>query len=52
MLEGLHELVRIKRFPNRSEAIRQAIRDLLIREETWITLPKRIYQDKQQLERF
>ena len=32
MLEELDELVREGRFPNRSEAIRAAIRDLLIRE--------------------
>ena len=33
MLEELDELVREGRFPNRSEAIRVAIRDLLIREK-------------------
>lgn len=32
MLEELDELVREGRFPNRSEAIRIAIRDLLMRE--------------------
>ena len=32
MLEKLDELVRRGKFPNRSEAIRVAIRDLLIRE--------------------
>ncbi len=33
-VEGLDELVRAKKYPNRSEAIRYAIRDLL-REELW-----------------
>jgi Arc/MetJ-type ribon-helix-helix transcriptional regulator len=33
-LEGLDELVRSKRYANRSEIIRIAIRDLL-REELW-----------------
>ncbi len=33
-LEGLDELVRQKRYPNRSEAIRVAVRDLL-KEELW-----------------
>ncbi|MFX0201113.1 MAG: ribbon-helix-helix domain-containing protein [Candidatus Hodarchaeota archaeon] len=33
-LTGLAELVRSKRYPNRSEAIRNAIRDLL-KEELW-----------------
>ena len=31
-LEGLEELVRLGRYPNRSEAIRVAVRDLLLRE--------------------
>lgn len=35
-LEGLEELVRQKRYPNKSEIIRIAIRDLL-KEELWIT---------------
>lgn len=34
VLEGLHELVRLKRFPSRSEAIREAIRRIL-KEEKW-----------------
>jgi len=33
MLDELDELVREGRFPNRSEAIRTAIRDLLLREK-------------------
>jgi Arc/MetJ-type ribon-helix-helix transcriptional regulator len=33
-LEGLEELVRQKRYPNKSEIIRVAIRDLL-RDELW-----------------
>lgn len=33
-LHGLDELVRLQRYPNRSEAIRLAIRDLL-KEELW-----------------
>jgi Arc/MetJ-type ribon-helix-helix transcriptional regulator len=33
-LEGLDELVRLQKYPNRSEAIRLAIRDLL-KEELW-----------------
>lgn len=33
-LEGLDELVRQKRYPNRSEAIRVAVRDLL-KDELW-----------------
>ncbi len=33
-LEGLEELVRDKRYPNKSEIIRVAIRDLL-RDELW-----------------
>ena len=32
MLDELDELIREGRFPNRSEAIRTAIRDLLLRE--------------------
>jgi len=31
-LEDLEELVRLGRYPNRSEAIRAAVRDLLLRE--------------------
>ncbi|MFX0113244.1 MAG: ribbon-helix-helix domain-containing protein [Candidatus Hodarchaeota archaeon] len=34
-VEGLDELVRLKRYPNRSEAIRIGIRDLL-KDELWI----------------
>ena len=34
MIEGLDELVRQKKYPNRSEIVRIAIRDLL-REEVW-----------------
>jgi len=34
MLDELDELVREGRFPNRSEAIRTAIRDLLLRERS------------------
>ncbi len=34
-INGLDELVRQRRYPNRSEAIRNAIRDLL-KEELWI----------------
>ena len=34
-VEGLDELVRLKRYPNRSEAIRVGIRDLL-KDELWI----------------
>ncbi|MHA1503692.1 MAG: ribbon-helix-helix domain-containing protein [Candidatus Heimdallarchaeota archaeon] len=33
-LEGLEELIRIKKYPNKSEIIRVAIRDLL-RDELW-----------------
>ncbi len=33
-LEGLEELVKQKRYPNKSEIIRVAIRDLL-RDELW-----------------
>ena len=33
-LHGLDELVRLQRYPNRSEAIRLAIRDLL-KDELW-----------------
>ena len=33
-LDGLNELVRNKRYPNRSEAVRIAIRDLL-KQEVW-----------------
>lgn len=33
-VEGLDELVRLKRYPNRSEAIRVGIRDLL-KDELW-----------------
>ncbi|MFX0162891.1 MAG: ribbon-helix-helix domain-containing protein [Candidatus Hodarchaeota archaeon] len=33
-IEGLDYLVRIQRYPNRSEAIRNAVRDLL-KEELW-----------------
>ena len=33
-VEGLDELVRSQRYPNRSEGIRMAIRDLL-RDELW-----------------
>jgi Arc/MetJ-type ribon-helix-helix transcriptional regulator len=33
-LDGLEELVRQKRYPNKSEIIRVAIRDLL-RDELW-----------------
>jgi len=31
-LEGLEELIRMGRYPNRSAAIRIAVRDLLLRE--------------------
>ena len=31
-IEGLEELVRMGRYPNRSAAIRMAVRDLLLRE--------------------
>ena len=34
LIEGLDFLVRTQRYPNRSEAIRSAIRDLL-KEELW-----------------
>lgn len=34
-INGLDELVRQKRYPNRSEVIRNAIRDLL-KEELWV----------------
>ena len=34
IFEGLNELVRQQRYPNRSEAIRVAIRDLL-KDELW-----------------
>jgi len=34
-INGLDELVRQRRYPNRSEAIRNAIRDLL-KEELWV----------------
>ncbi|MEX2738505.1 MAG: ribbon-helix-helix domain-containing protein [Candidatus Wukongarchaeota archaeon] len=33
-IEGLDYLVRVERYPNRSEAIRNAVRDLL-KEELW-----------------
>lgn len=33
-LDGLEELVKIKKYPNKSEIIRIAIRDLL-RDELW-----------------
>lgn len=33
-LHGLDELVRLQKYPNRSEAIRVAIRDLL-KDELW-----------------
>ncbi|MEA2069800.1 MAG: ribbon-helix-helix domain-containing protein [Asgard group archaeon] len=33
-LEGLEELVKQKRYPNKSEIVRMAIRDLL-RDELW-----------------
>jgi len=36
-LAGLAELVRQRRYPNRSEAIRLAVRDLL-KEELWARL--------------
>ena len=32
VLEGLHELIRLKMYPDRSECIRTAIRDLLNKE--------------------
>ncbi len=35
-LHGLDELVRLQKYPNRSEAIRVAIRDLL-KDELWHT---------------
>ena len=35
-LSGLDELVRLQKYPNRSEAIRLAIRDLL-KDELWNT---------------
>ena len=34
VIEGLDELVRLDRYPNRSEAIRYACRDLL-KDELW-----------------
>lgn len=34
-INGLDELVRQRRYPNRSEVIRNAIRDLL-KEELWV----------------
>lgn len=37
-LTGLHQLIRLKRFPSRSEAIRIAVRDLLNRELLGISL--------------
>ncbi len=43
ILEGLDELVRQQKYPNRSEAIRLAIRDLL-KEELWNSHSARMYQ--------
>ncbi len=34
-IAGLDELVRLDRYPNRSEAIRYSVRDLL-KEELWV----------------
>jgi len=38
LLEGIEELVRSKVYPNRSEAVRVAVRDLL-KTELWETKP-------------
>ena len=42
-ITGLDELVRLSRYPNRSEAIRYACRDLL-KEELW-SLGKHLFND-------
>lgn len=36
-LDCLDDLVRQGMYPNRAEAIRTAVRDLLIREGVWVT---------------
>lgn len=39
MIAAMHELVRQKKYPSRSELIRQAIKDLLERETRWKVIP-------------